>query len=384
MGAADGLLIAAGPFACAHQLRQALGLFGAPDDAAACLRDLVRQGLDQLPLPGSGNTLARWRALAAVAEQDLSLAKLYEGHTDALAILAELNGVSTDRGACWKQPERRSPGDEMVWGVWASEAPGGRVSYEPTAPTWPAADGAVVLTGVKHWCSGARTASHALVTVWPAQEQQQQQQPEDAPHLAWLPIDQPGVHVIADAWKAVGMSASASLQVQLRGARAWLVGRPGQYLSRPGFWQGGAGVAACWYGGTTTLAKTLYRAVAQRPEPSRSPFLLAAAGKVAVTMRAMALTLQDAARWIDEHPHADASEVALGVRLAAAAGATDVHEEVAAALGATPFCCDAAFARAAADLPVFIRQSHGDRDYAALGQQLVSKGQRKGESLWAL
>ena len=379
MGAADGLLIPAdqadlhGPAPAAHRLRQALGLSNAPDDPAACLRDLVRQGLDRLPMPGSGHTLARWRALATVAEHDLSLAKLYEGHTDALAILAELDGASTDHAACRKQPERLSPGEEMVWGVWASEAPGGRVSFEPATP---AADGAVVLTGVKHWCSGARGASHALLTVWPVEAQQ----PKDAPQLAWLPIDQSGVHVIADAWKAVGMNASASLQVQLRGARAWLVGSPGQYLSRPGFWQGGAGVAACWYGGATTLAKTLYRAVAQRPESSRSPFLLAAAGKVAVMMRAMALPLQDAARWIDEHPHADASEMALGVRLAAAAGATHVLEEVAAALGATPFCSDAAFARAAADLPVFIRQSHDARDYAALGQQLVSKG----EGLWAL
>ena len=79
MGAADGLLIAAGPPATADGLRTALGHFSASDDAAACLRDLVRQGLDQLPLPGSGHTLARWRALAAVAEHDLSLAKLYEG-----------------------------------------------------------------------------------------------------------------------------------------------------------------------------------------------------------------------------------------------------------------------------------------------------------------
>ena len=97
-------------------------------------------------------------------------------------------------------------------------------------------------------------------------------------------------------------------------------------------------------------------------------------------MRGTALMLQDAARWIDRHPHSDASEVALRVRLAAAQCATDVLEEVAGALGATPFCADAAFARAAADLPVFVRQSHGRRDYAALGQQLVLQG----EEPWAL
>lgn len=54
--------------------------------------DLIAAGLDRLPLPGAGHgaTLERWRCLAVVAGHDLSLLKLYEGHTDALAILAEL------------------------------------------------------------------------------------------------------------------------------------------------------------------------------------------------------------------------------------------------------------------------------------------------------
>lgn len=376
MGAADCLLSRAdpaGPFASAHRLRQALGSSSLPDDAAACLRDLIRLGLDQLPQPGSGHTLERWRALAGVAEHDLSLAKLYEGHTDALAIFCELDHAPSHPVAPGKKPEQMPSGNEVVWGVWASEAPGGRVSFDSGTPV---ADGAVVLNGVKHWCSGAKSGSHALLTVWQDEGQEQVQQPQ----LAWLNLAQPGVQVFSESWKAVGMNGSASLRVQLTGASAYLVGEPGQYLTRPGFWQGGAGVAACWYGGAHKLAKTLYRAVEEGPESARSPFRLAAAGRVAVMMRATALMLQDAARWIDMHPQGDASEIALGARLAAASCAANVLEEVAAALGATPFCSDAAFARAAADLPVFIRQSHGDRDYAALGRQLMSRG----EGLWAL
>jgi hypothetical protein len=362
MGAADGRMIPADTHATAHRLRDALACASSPGDPAGCLRDLVRQGLDQLPLPGRGRTLDRWRGLAAVAEHDLSLAKLYEGHTDALAILDEL---APGAGVHDVEPS----GEDSVWGIWASEAPGGRVMVQPDPQ---ASGGSVRLQGVKHWCSGAKTGSHALLTVWFPDGKE--------PQLARLALRQAGVQVSEDQWKAVGMHASASLQVRLHDATACLVGQPGQYLSRPGFWQGGAGVAACWYGGATVLAKALYRAVAQSPEGSRSPFRLAAAGRVAVMMRGMALMLQEAACWIDEHPRGDASEVALRVRLAAAQCATDVLEEVAAALGATPFCTDAAFARAAADLPVFIRQSHGDRDYAALGQQLVSQG----EGLWAL
>jgi hypothetical protein len=41
------------------------------------------------------------------------------------------------------------------------------------------------------------------------------------------------------------------------------------------------------------------------------------------------------------------------------------------ALGATPFCCSSHFARLSADLPVYIRQSHAERDLAELGRQLT-------------
>ena len=53
---------------------------------------LIADGLGRPPLPGHGATLERWRMLAMVAAYDLSLAKLYEGHTDAIAILSELAG----------------------------------------------------------------------------------------------------------------------------------------------------------------------------------------------------------------------------------------------------------------------------------------------------
>ena len=53
------------------------------------MQALQADHLDLLPLPGQGHTLQRWQTLARIAGCDLALAKLYEGHTDALAILAE-------------------------------------------------------------------------------------------------------------------------------------------------------------------------------------------------------------------------------------------------------------------------------------------------------
>lgn len=75
------------------------------------LKALQEEGLDQLPLPGSGQTLERFSRLAQVAGHDLRLCKLFEGHTDALAIIAELDSPCRPWAACGAcgPPNRRPP-----------------------------------------------------------------------------------------------------------------------------------------------------------------------------------------------------------------------------------------------------------------------------------
>lgn len=329
------------------ELSEALARMGTGERPAHALAQLIQQGFDELPLPGRGATLQRWRMLCAVAEHDLSLAKLYEGHTDALAIQMELApDLNRLNGA--------------TWGMWASESPEGRTSIESLG-----AD-EVSLNGRKAWCSGADHVSHGLLTAWTAEGSK--------PQLVRVAMRQPGVTVSGAAWHAVGMAASASFEVTFHDATGHLVGDEGAYLHRPGFWHGGAGVAACWHGGAMALARTLKWAMAETPTGSRSAFRLAALGKVDVALQSTAAILREAAQWIDDHPRMDASAVALRSRLAAERNATLVLDEVGRALGATPFCRDRLFARIAADLPVFVRQSHAERDLAALGERMATSG----------
>ncbi|MBP1206005.1 hypothetical protein JOD97_004067 [Duganella sp. 1411] len=324
------------------------------DDAGApgqVLRRIVAEGLDRLPLPGRGATLQRWRALAEVAGHDLSLLKLYEGHTDALAILAELGAPAPP---------------DALWGVWCAEPPDGRVSLSRPAT------GAARLSGRKQWCSGAASVSHALVSCWDA---------DGRPWLAAVALDQPGVTVTADGWQAVGMAGSASVDVSFDDAEATLVGASGAYVDRPGFWHGGAGIAACWYGAARAIGVYLQAAVRagaarQAPDPHRQAQL----GTVDVALAGAAAVLREAAAAIDADPTGDAGALALRARLAVEAAATLVLQHATRALGATPLCRDAHFARLAADLPVFLRQSHAERDLAALGRMLSTRE----ESPWAL
>ena len=318
---------------------------------AELLRRIVAEGLDRLPPPGGGATARRWRALAAVGGHDLSLVKLYEGHTDALAILAELGTAA--------------PADAL-WGVWCAEPPDGRVALRRGAA------GMVSLSGRKQWCSGAATVSHALVSCWDADGQ---------PWLAAVALGQPGVTVTADGWHAVGMAGSASVDVMFDDAEARLVGASGAYVHRPGFWHGGAGIAACWYGAAQAIGDYLHVAVrAGAARQAADPHRLAQLGMVDIALAGAAAVLRESAAAIDADPDADAGVLALRARLAVEAAATLVLQHTTRALGATPLCRDAHFARLAADLPVFLRQSHAERDLAALGRMLSESE----ESPWAL
>lgn len=337
---------------------------------AARLHQLVRSGMDRLPLPGQGATLQRWQVLSAIAAADLSLAKLFEGHTDAQAILCEVADLHDALDLPARPQATGAPASpaHALWGVWAAEAPGARVEVHRDA------GGQVILQGTKHWCSGAEHLTHALLTAWEPGPAQQ------LPQLVAVRLQQPQVSVSTASWRAVGMAGSASVDVTFHDAPATLIGAPGQYLSRAGFWHGGAGVAACWYGGAMALGRALHQAVAYSPAEQVQPFKEAALGKVDVALGGAAALLREAAQWIDTHPQADAQAVVLRVRQAVEAVARQVLDETTRALGPTLLCRDAAFARRAADLPVFIRQSHAERDDAALGRL---RGAER-EAPWAL
>jgi alkylation response protein AidB-like acyl-CoA dehydrogenase len=317
---------------------------------------LIDARLDRPPLPGSGDTRARWQALGAVAGFDLSLVKLYEGHTDAVAILAELDGAQPEAGTSW--------------GVWAAEPPNARLLT--------IRDGdALRLRGTKAWCSGAASVTHALVTAW---------NERDESVLVAVDMRQPGVRVTDSGWTAVGMRASASVDVHFDDVPAQRIGAPRAYLERPGFWQGGAGIAACWHGAAASIASFVVRNVRDARSSNRpaDPYKLAHLGAIDTTLSASAALLREAAAQIDRAPHADAMLLAMRTRLAAERAAMRVIEHAGRALGAGPLCRDEHFAHLMADLPVFIRQSHAERDEASLAQRVID-GIEKEESIsWQL
>jgi alkylation response protein AidB-like acyl-CoA dehydrogenase len=199
-----------------------------------CALDLAGRYGRLLPQPGRGQTARRWAVLAAVAEQNLTVARVLEAHSDALAILAEAG----------------APVPGGTWGVFAAVAAPHRLTATASGQ-----DGQVVLTGVKPWCSLAGQLDCALVTAHGPEGRQLYRVSLRGPTVT---VDPPG------RWVARGLRTVTSVAVRFGGTPAQAVGEPDWYLSRPGFAWGGIGVAACWLGGALGLRSAIAATAAKR------------------------------------------------------------------------------------------------------------------------
>ena len=298
----------------------------------------LTSGALKLPLPGGGATAERWTHLAELTETDIVAGRLAEAHTDAVAILAELDG-----------PE---PRPAQLWGVWAAEPPD-PVLYARGD------NGAMTLHGTKPWCSGAEICSHALVTARLASGEH---------GLFAANLDHPTVAPLSSRWRNSGMARSDTRSVRFNDTPAVSVGGPGEYLNRPGFWHGAIGVAACWLGGARSVAAALYqRATGNRVDAH----MLAHLGAVDAALAAAAAMLTSVAAEIDADPLDRKGLAELTARRTRAVVETAVEETLrrtARALGPAPLCEDADHAQRVADLTVYVRQSHAERDLEQLGR----------------
>lgn len=266
-------------------------------------------------IPRPSSLGATWELLASIAARDVAAARVVEPHLDALGIL--------DEAVAAGYPDVETAGS---WGVFAAEGPGMRLEAREDAGVW-------TLRGTKPWCSLAADLDRALVTAWVDGERRQ---------LFALDLRDPAVTARTGPWHARGLSRVVSAPIDVDDVVAVPVGEPGWYLRRPGFAHGGVGVAACWWGGAMPLwaarAVLLETATVFGAGTAASEGLRAARARTVV---------------------ADAVETVIA--------------ETAHALGPLPLVADDAHARRVADLQVYVRQHHGDRDVAKIGAAVIEE-----------
>ncbi|MEO7421083.1 MAG: acyl-CoA dehydrogenase [Ornithinibacter sp.] len=291
------------------------------------------------------------RALATLGSVDLSTARAAEPHLDATAILAQA------RRAGHAVPEITGP---YTWGVYAASAPG--ASLRATGPR--GREGEWSLSGSKAWCSLGGRVSHALVTA--ADE-------SGAQRLFAVGLRSGGVSFDGGSWQPRGLREISTGTLTFHGHSARAIGGPGWYLERPGFFWGAIGVAAIWFGAAAALAGTLWRAASAR---TPDQIALTHLGRCDVLLHGAQLVLADAARHIDDPGSAPEAAAVLAARVRAhvAAVAEEVLTVVGHALGPAPLALDGEHAARVADLTLYLRQHHAERDLARLGQ-MVSRAE---------
>lgn len=305
-------------------------------EVASFLRE-AREGAS-LPVPGLGRTAERLRALRERAANNASVGRLFEAHTDAMAILFEAS---------------IAPPPLAALAVWASG---------PTSSLTLGHDNeGLVLNGKRAFCGGASVVDAALVTV----------DSTEGERLVLVDLHQRGVRVESGTWKTeafrdAGIATVHFDDVQLDSNA--LVGPPGWYGSRRGFWYGAVGVAAVWAGMADALLSWL-------PTLRRhsDDLALVASGSIESSMWAVSAFLNHASAQIDAPAEVDGVPGAKSIALACRHNVRSLLESAMVAfddeIGPAPRAFHPEVGRMRAELSLALTQSHGARDLILLAQR---------------
>lgn len=297
--------------------------------------------------PGSSDELLRLlRLLYDVGRRDLPLGRLFEGHVDALQIVARYGTAA-----------QRSAADAVVrgggaLGVWNADQPGDGTSLHDER-----------LSGAKAFASGASILSHALISV-------------DAPggrQLVLVDVAAIPPEIDRSWWRTTGMQRSETHVARWHDqacAEISLIGQPGDYVREPWFSGGAIRFAAVQAGGiAAVLDQTRDHLVSQRRQDD--PHQRARLAELYQVAQSAADAVARAARaWTIEDPDTTIAHVA-AARVAVYAAGERVLTLAAAAVGVQGMFVDHPLAETLADLNVYLRQPGPDAQRDRVGSAVA-------------
>ncbi|MFN8540421.1 MAG: acyl-CoA dehydrogenase [Thermomicrobiales bacterium] len=243
---------------------------------AAAFARIRAAGLLAAPLPralgglglGSepGCTLPLLRVLKSLGRGDLSVARIYEGHVNALFLIG-LFGTAAQR--------ERAAADARagkLFAVWNTEG-GDGVHFAPLP------EGGYRLAGSKLFTSGSLQIERALIGG---------KLPDGGWQLCLVPMDEVRVPADASVWKPLGMRASVSHKVDFTGVEMpsdALIGGPGDYNRQPWLSGGAIRFAAAQLGAAEALFEALRTDLRSR-DRTGDPFQRVRAGEAAIACAA--------------------------------------------------------------------------------------------------
>lgn len=331
--------------------------------------DLARLGLLAAPVPswaggaGLGEELGA-RRLAAVLRLvgygSLALGRLYEGHVNALQLVAR-----------YGTPEQRErlfadACDGHLFGVWNTEPLGGGLVLE---------DG-MRLAGVKTFASGAGYVTRALVTG--------RSPGGNGTVMLVVPLGA-GSRADLSAWRAYGMRASATGTLDFAGiaiAAEDILGDPDDYFRQPDFSGGAWRFTAVQLGGIEAVFDAWRGHLAATGRGS-DPHQLARLGEGAIAVEGARLWVERAAETVSNGVLPPKRVVALVnlARLAVERAGLDVLQLAQRSVGLQGFLRPHPLERLSRDLATYLRQPGPDRALASAAEEILSAAGMVGD-LW--
>lgn len=289
-----------------------------------------------------------WRLVRRVAAADASVARVLDGHFNAVERLA----VGLPEPLRSEELEAVRAG-ELRLGVWGADpAPG---EGEPARLT-----SAGTVEGVKVFCSGAGGLHRALVLVRGAEP--------GPPSLAYVDLGA-GVEVDPTWYRGAGMRASESHRVAFSGARVVAVlGGPGELSREPWFGRDAIRTASSWAGAADSALGAFIEGAGRR---SDEDLVALGVGRALAAQGTIDAWFDRAGATVEADPSSPVTALSVALREAVAGACRTILDEAERALGSRPFAEAGALDRARRDLGIFLLQHRLDPLVAYMGRRAL-------------
>jgi hypothetical protein len=302
---------------------------------------------------------AEWELLRRVAAADASVARVLDGHLNAI-----------ERLEVAAEPELRDrelaavEEDGRLLGVWGADPRAG----EGDPARLREVEGGHVLRGVKTFCSGAGGVDAAMVMVGTDDG--------TAPALVLLDCGE-AVELDRDWYRAAGLRASESHRVVFNDAPVTAVlGEPGELVRDPWFSRDAMRTAATWAGMVDAAADAALDALVDAGR-AEDPLARLAAGRIEATRGTVDAWLGRAATVADAAIHSasgtDPRPTSIAMRAEIDRAAKAILETAAAACGSHQFVTAGRLDRARRDLETFLLQHRLDPLLSRLGGERLAR-----------
>ena len=379
------------PIAAAHRFADDLCAQPSLRSTAAPIAELEQLGTLGLliaPLPRAsgglglgtepGNHLTLLRVLALIGGADLALGRLYEGHVNALILIATFGTADQLKRAA------HDAAAGLVFGVWNTGS-SDLLRLEPHGSHFR-------FSGNKTFATGAAFVQRPIITADLANAGWQMTMPRMESSSV-----HPFVELDRDLWRPLGMQSSESFGITLTGAlieQEDLLGAPGDFYRDPLF-RGGAIRFAAVQAGAILRLHHLFVDWLQSRGRAEDPYQIARLAEIALGAQEATLWIERAALLAESGLSLSADKLSAErlvdcanmTRLAIERIATPLMQRLIAGVGAHGLLQPHPFERLLRDLTMYLRQPAPDQTLADVGRaslrnhHLRSDGSESG--LWS-